>query len=103
MKKIVLKNKKEYVFSDASTELDLTTVLDTFGEVDSIREDFTVDNVRGAKYERATMTYIVPDHVIAKALPNGKVEVHFVNREMSEEEKQNEKIAELQETVATLM
>lgn len=103
MKKLTLKNKKEFVFSDTSTELDLVTVLDTFGEIDSIAEEMTSDNVRGAKLDRTTLEYIVPKEITATRQPNGKVEVHFVNRKLTTEEKQDEKILELQESVATLM
>jgi hypothetical protein len=103
MKKLTLKNKKEFVFSDTSTELDLVTVLDTFGEIDSIAEEMTSDNVRGAKLDRTTLEYIVPKEITAIRQPNGKVEVHFINRELTTEEKQDEKILELQESVAALM
>lgn len=103
MKKLTLKNKKEFVFSDTSTELDLVTVLDTFGEIDSIADEMTSDNVRGAKLDRTTLEYIVPKEITAIRQPNGKVEVHFINRELTTEEKQDEKILELQESVAALM
>ena len=103
MKKLTLKNKKEFVFADTSSELDLVTVLDTFGEIDSIAEEMTSDNVRGAKLDRTTLEYIVPKEITAIRQPNGKVEVHFINRELTTEEKQDEKILELQESVAALM
>jgi hypothetical protein len=103
MKKLTLKNKKEFVFSDTSTELDLVTFLDTFGEIDSIAEEMTSDNVRGAKLDRTALEYIVPKEITAIRQPNGKVEVHFINRELTTEEKQDEKILELQESVAALM
>lgn len=103
MKKLTLKNKKEFVFSDTSTELDLVTVLDTFGEIDSIADEMTADNVRGAKLDRTALEYIVPKEITAIRQPNGKVEVHFINRELTTEEKQDEKILELQESVAALM
>lgn len=89
-------------FTDGSTALDCVAVVKTFAELDSIRAEFTEDNLKGAAFDGATVQHLVP--VSAKAETDGEnVVAHFTSRVKEQVEINAEQISELQEAVAGIV
>ena len=101
-KTIKFTDGKTYDFTDSSTALDCTAVVQTFAELDAIRAEFTEDNLKGAEFDGAVVQHLVP--VSVKAETDGEnVVAHFTNRVKGQEEINAEEISELQEAIATIV
>lgn len=89
-------------FTDGSTALDCVAVVQTFAELDAIREKLTEDNLKGATFDGSAVQYLVP--VSAMAETDGEnVVAHFLNRVKGLDEINAEQISELQEAMATIV
>ena len=102
MKTLTLNNETTFNFTDESTILSLVTVLDTFAEVDEMREALTEENLAGATFDGETVENIVPVVCYGRAEVDGKVVVTFSNRVKTEVEIMSEQITELQEAMAEI-
>lgn len=101
-KTMKFKDGKTYDFTDSSTALDCVAVVQTFGELDAIRAEFTEDNIKGAEFDGASVGHIVPLGVTA-GTDGDNVTAHFTSRMKSLEEINSEQISELQEAVAEIV
>lgn len=91
-----------YDFTDSSTALDCVAVVQTFGELDAIRAEFTEDNLKGATFDGASVQHLVP--VSVRAETDGEnVVAHFTSRVKTQGEINAEQISELQEALATIV
>ena len=97
--KLVLNDQTEIVLADESTALDCVTVLNSFAEIDDLREKFTEDNVNGATLNGVVLENIVPVGLKAEAAHDGGVTVHFVSRKKTYEEIIDEQLSELREAL----
>lgn len=102
MKTLTLNNETSFNFTDESTILALVTVLDTFTEVDEIRDAMTEENLAGATFDGETVENIIPLAISARADADGKVVVNFTNREKTEVEIMKDEITELQAALAEI-
>lgn len=93
---------KTYDFTDSSTALDCVAVAKTFAELDAIRAEFTVDNIKGATFDGVAVGHIVPLGVTA-VTDGDSVTAHFTGRMKSLDEINAEQISELQEAVAGIV
>lgn len=101
-KTMKFRDGKTYGFTDSSTALDCVAVVQTFAEIDTIRTEFTEDNLKGAEFDGAVVQHIVP--VSAKAETDGEnIVAHFTNRVKAQDEINAEQISELQEAIATIV
>lgn len=101
-KTMKFKDGKTYDFTDSSTALDCVAVVQTFAELDAIRDEFTERNLKGATFDGVTVEYLVP--VSAKAETDGEnVVAHFANRVKEQDEINAEQISELQEAIANIV
>lgn len=89
-------------FTDSSTALDCVAVVQTFGELDAIRAEFTENNLKGAEFDGAAVGHVVPLGVTA-ATDGDNVTAHFTIRKKSLDEINAEEISELQEAMATIV
>lgn len=93
---------KTIEFTDGSTALDCVAVVTTFAELDTIRAEFTEDNLKGATFDGSKIEHLVP--VSGKAETDGKnVVAHFTSRVKGQDEINAEQISELQEAVAGIV
>lgn len=101
-KTMKFKDGKTCDFTDSSTALDCVAVVKTFAKLDSIRTEFTEDNLKGAEFDGAVVQHLVP--VSVKAETDGEnIVAHFANRVKGQDEINAEQISELQEAVATIV
>lgn len=91
-----------YDFTDSSTALDCVAVVQTFGELDAIRAEFTEDNLKGATFDGVSVGNIVPLSVTA-GTDGDNITAHFTSRKKSLAEINAEQISELQEALATIV
>lgn len=89
-------------FTDSSTALDCVVVVQTFGELDAIRAEFTEDNLKGAEFDGVSIGHIVPLSVTA-GTDGDNITAHFTSRKKSLDEINAEQISELQEAVAGIV
>lgn len=93
---------KTIEFTDVSTALDCVAVVQTFSELDTIRAEFTEDNLKGAAFNGAVAQHLVP--VSVKAETDGEnIVAHFTNRVKEQDEINAEQISELQEALASIV
>lgn len=93
---------KTYDFTDSSTALDCVAVVQTFGEIDAIRTEFTEDNLKGATFGGSAVQHLVP--VSVRAETDGEnVVAHFTSRVKGQDEINAAQISELQEAMATIV
>ena len=102
-KVLIFKDKTEVNFTDSSTITNSVTVLESFADVDAIREKFTVENLKGATFDGETLKDIVPVSVSANADVDGNVTVHFINRAKTHDEIVDEQLLEIQTAMAEMM
>lgn len=95
-------NGKTIEFTDGSTALDCVAVVATFAELDTIRAEFTEDNLKGAEFDGTTEQHLVPVSVHAET-DGENVVAHFTNRVKDQVEINAEQISELQEAVAGIV
>lgn len=88
-------------FTDSSTALDCVAVVQTFAELDAIREKFTEDNLKGAEFDGSPAQHLVPVSVMAET-DGENVVAHFISRVKSMDEINAEQISELQEALAAI-
>ena len=101
MKKLVFNDGTKAYFTDDSTILDCKVVLNKFGEIDELAEEFTLENLNGGTFDEATIENVVP--VSVSATKDGdKIIAHFINRTKTESELLKEKMDELDELIAKL-
>ena len=86
MKQLVLSNGTTLDFTDSSTIYDLVQVVENFAEIDSVRDELTVENLDGAKFNDEDVVNIVPVGVTVEAQMSGNITVHFVNRDKTAQE-----------------
>lgn len=103
MKELIFKDGSSVSFTDESTITNCVTVLTTFAEIDSIREKFTEDNMKGATFDGESVENVVFSGVTASCDAAGNITAHFTFRKKSREEVLEEQVAELQATIATMM
>ena len=101
-KKMKFADGKTIDFTDSSTALDCVAVVQTFGELDAIRAEFTEDNIKGATFDGVAVGHIVPLGVTA-GTDGDNVTAHFTSRMKSLDEINAEQISELQEAVAGIV
>lgn len=102
MKTLIFKDGTDVNFSDVSTILDCVLVATSFAEVDEVREKFTEENLKGAKFEGERVENIVPTGVSAQVNGNNIV-AHFTSTQRSEVDVITEQIVELQLAIADIM
>ena len=99
---LVLNNGTSIPFTDESTIYQLTTVFESFAEVDDILENVTTETLKGATFDGELIENIVVVRVYADSDGVGNVIVHVDTRDRSSEEIMNEKILDLELAVAEL-
>lgn len=96
MKQLVLSNGTTLDFTDSSTIYDLVQVVETFAEIDSVREEITEQNLEGATFNEEPVSNVVPVNVWVEAGMTGNITVHFTNRDKTDieiwQEQQDEAI-----------
>lgn len=102
MKKLIFKDGTEVLFTDESTITNCVTILNSFAEVDVIRNEFTVENLVGATFAGEPVTDIIPVSASANAAVGGNVTVTFTNRAKTREEILEEQVNELQVAIMEL-
>ena len=100
--KITFRDGNSFQTTDSSTILDCVFVVKDFDEVNTLKDEFTIDNLVGVQLGDNTYENIIPVNFSINGEYNENITVHFVNREKSTEEIQNEIINELQESIAEL-
>lgn len=100
--KITFKDGNSFQTTDSSTILDCVFVVKDFDEVDAIKSEFTIENLVGVRIGDNVYDNIIPVNFTINGEYNENITVHFINREKTVEETQNEIINELQESVAEL-
>lgn len=100
--KITFRDGNSFQTTDGSTILDCVFVVKDFDEVNTLKDEFTIDNLVGVQLGDNTYENIIPVNFSINGEYNENITVHFVNREKSTEEIQNEIINELQESIAEL-
>ena len=102
-KVLIFKDKTKVNFTDSSTITNCVSVLESFADVDAIREKFTVENLKGATFDGETLKDIVPVSVSAEADVDGNVTVHFINRAKTHDEIVDEQLLEIQTAMTEMM
>ena len=92
MKSLKLKNGEVIQFSDASSIHNLVGVYPTYGEVDSVREKLTVENLSSCELDEEEFTRIIPVGVSASSDMDGNVTASFMTRDLTEIEKIQERM-----------
>lgn len=99
---ITFKDGNSFPIADSSTILDCAFVVRDFSEVDAIKNEFTTENLVGVQLGETTYENIIPVSFSVEGNYGDNITIHFINREKSKEEIQNEVINELQLSVAEL-
>ena len=102
MKELIFKDGSSVSFTDESTITNCVTVLTTFAEIDSIREKFTEDNMKGATFDGEVVENVVPVSCDVSAEVGENAVAVFVNRIKTDAEVVKEQLVEVQELVATM-
>ena len=100
--KITFKDGNSFQATDGSTILDCVFVVKDFDEVNILKDEFTVENLTGVQLGDNTYDNIIPVNFSINGEYGENITVHFINREKTTEEIQNEIIDELQLSIAEL-
>ncbi len=92
MKSLKLKNGEVIQFSDASSIHNLVGVYQTYGEIDSVREKLTLENLSSCELDEEEFTKIIPVGVSASSDMNGNVMANFSTRDQTDIEKINDRL-----------
>ncbi|MBQ6441050.1 MAG: hypothetical protein IJJ13_00455 [Lachnospiraceae bacterium] len=92
MKSLKLKNGEVIQFSDASSIHNLVGVYQTYGEVDGVRAQLTVENLSSCELDEEKFTRIIPVGVSASSDMEGNVTASFATRDMTDIEKIQERL-----------
>jgi len=95
-KVLSLRNHADITFTDSSTVTDMVTVVESFTEVDALREKFTEENLKGATFDGESFRNVVPVGVTTDAEITGNITVHFINRVKTHDELVDEQLMEIQ-------
>lgn len=100
--KITFRDGNSFQTTDGSTILDCVFVVKDFDEVNTLKDEFTTENLVGVQLGDNTYDNIIPVDFSINGKYDENITVHFINREKTTEEIQNEIIDELQESIAEL-
>lgn len=67
-------------FTDTSVAEDLVTVVESYEEVDALREKFTEENLVGATFDGNLLVALIPVSCDANAEYGENIVIHFYNR-----------------------
>lgn len=101
-KVVVFANGTVANFADSSTPEDLIMVFQNFANVDTMRLQFTAENMVGMTIDEETYNTLLPVSTEAIAEVGENVTAHFINRFKTNEEIMQEEIVELQDAVAEI-
>lgn len=101
-KVLVFQDGVSVSLTDASTATDCITVVSSYADIDTLRAEFTNDNLVGCTFDGELVENLLAVSSSATADVDGNVTVHFYNRYKTESEILSEQVTELQEAIAEI-
>ena len=104
MKTLTFKNGKAFDFRDTSTINTLVFDATTFAALDAIKAEFEVaDNLVGGTFDGEPITGVVYTGAQVELGADGKIVARFTTRAYTNDEIVNQRLSDLEDTVAELI
>ncbi len=102
-KNLIFKDGKTVTVLDSSVPEHIIIDAETFAGVDSLKEEFTQENITGATLGDVKLSNLVPVSIKALYDVGTNFTVHLISRTLTDIEIANNQITELQEAVAEIV
>ena len=102
MKTLIFTDSTSISVEDSSSISCVICKVNSFNDIQAIYSKFTEDNLKRVTLDGVVYTDILFSSCNAHVVPNGKIEISFINRTRSFEEIASDQLTELQEAVAEL-
>ena len=104
MKTLTFKNGKAFDFRDTSTITTLVYDCTTFAALDAIKTQFEVaDNLVGGTFDGESITGVVYTGAQVELAADGAIVARFTTRAYTNDEIVNQRLSDLEDTVAELI
>ena len=104
MKTLTFKNGKAFDFRDSSTINTLVFDATTFAALDAIKDEFEkADNLIGGTFDGENISQIVYTGAQVELAADGAIVARFTTRAYTNEEIVNQRLSDLEDTVAELI
>lgn len=104
MKTLKFKNGKEFSFRDTSTINTLVFDATTFAALDAIKTEFEkADNLIGGVFDGENISQIVYTGAQVELAADGTIVARFTTRDYTNDEIVNQRLSDLEDTVAELI